>query len=88
MLYGQEHTAFPYTDVNFPFKDDLSKMGLGDAVYPATKSGRISFKYIGERSVTREWTAKPGKRLYVEFINRSKVLLKNDVCEAKGLFDQ
>ncbi len=33
-------------------------------------------KLIEEGSVTREWTVKPGKRLYVEFICRSKVLFK------------
>jgi hypothetical protein len=68
--YDKYNSAFPYDDLNFRWKNELSNMPSGLAKY-ATE-GQPSVRELGDQKIVHEWTVKPGWRILKHFKLKSK----------------
>lgn len=74
--------AFPYTDLDFPFKNLLAQLPKGMAA--SAVQGSPAIKQLGQPRIVHEWTLKPGKRLYDKFSSK----FKETICGKDGPYEQ
>jgi hypothetical protein len=73
--------AFPYDDPAFPYKGELEKFPQGLAARAA--AGEPTVNGLGEPRIVHEWTVKAGKRLFLKFGEKFKVV----ICGENGPYE-
>jgi hypothetical protein len=73
--------AFPYDDPAFPYKGELERFPQGLAARAA--AGNPTVNELGAPLIVHEWTVKAGKRLFLKFGEKFRVV----ICGENGPYE-
>ena len=74
--------AFPYDSKRFPYTEELAAFPKGLA--RTADEGRPTVQPLGGNYIRHEWTVKPGKKLFLKFGEKFKIV----ICCKDGPYEQ
>lgn len=72
----------------FPDYGGLPVEGLPEELASAAAMGHPTVTPLGERDIVHEWTFKPGKRLFVRFLQKFGRKFNETICGKDGPYEQ
>jgi hypothetical protein len=86
LVHGEESRQ--YGGSAFPDYGGLPVEKLPGELASAAAEGRPAVAPLGERDIVHEWTFKPGKRLFVRFLQKFGCKFKETICGQDGPYEQ
>lgn len=74
-------SAFPYDDREFPFKYWFAELPELETLTADPARSLSLIRSVGEYNLVHEWSVKPGKRLYIQFLDKFGRKFKDSICK-------